>query len=158
MIDYTTLLVRKIKHSRYTPVEAQGRGGRRHAPAAFYPREKVPRYPLDMRLGGPQSRSGQKGYTKNHFASAGNRTSIARSSSPWSDTILTELHRLPRKKEPQKLKSHHYACVKKKILLSYALQWCEFNFCLAITFFPIKLSKRSLHLITLYLISQIEGR
>jgi hypothetical protein len=45
-----------------------------------------------------------------------------------------------------------------KFLLSCSLQWCEFNFCLAITFLPIKLSKRSLHLITLYLISQTEGR
>jgi hypothetical protein len=31
-----------------------------HAPAAFYPR-----YPLDRRLGGPQSRSGHRGYRKN---------------------------------------------------------------------------------------------
>jgi hypothetical protein len=31
------------------------------------------------------------GYRKTPFASAGDRTSIARSSSPWSDTVLTEL-------------------------------------------------------------------
>jgi hypothetical protein len=31
--------------------------GQLHAPAAF-PREKSPRYPLDRRLGGPQSRCG----------------------------------------------------------------------------------------------------
>jgi hypothetical protein len=30
--------------------------GQRHAPAALYPR-----YPLDRRLGGPQSRSGRRG-------------------------------------------------------------------------------------------------
>jgi hypothetical protein len=34
------------------------------------------RYPLYRRLGGPQSRSGHRGYRKNPFASAGNRTSI----------------------------------------------------------------------------------
>jgi hypothetical protein len=32
-----------------------------HAPAALYPRGKDPRYPLDRRLGGPQSRSGHGG-------------------------------------------------------------------------------------------------
>jgi hypothetical protein len=35
-----------------------GVSGQRHAPAALYPREKDPRYPLVRRLGGPQSRSG----------------------------------------------------------------------------------------------------
>jgi hypothetical protein len=38
-----------------------GVSGQRHAPAALYPRAKDPRYPL----GGPQSRSGHKGYRKN---------------------------------------------------------------------------------------------
>jgi hypothetical protein len=38
---------------------------------------KDPRYPLCRRLGGPQSRSGLRGYRKNSFASAGDRTSIA---------------------------------------------------------------------------------
>jgi hypothetical protein len=42
-------------------------------------------------LGGPQSRSEHRGYRKNPFASAGDRTSIAWSSSPYPDTILTEL-------------------------------------------------------------------
>jgi hypothetical protein len=34
-----------------------GLSGQRHAPAALYPF----RYPLDKRLGGPQSRSGRRG-------------------------------------------------------------------------------------------------
>jgi hypothetical protein len=37
-----------------------GVSGQRHAPAALYPRGKDPRYPLDRRLGGPQSRSGRR--------------------------------------------------------------------------------------------------
>jgi hypothetical protein len=39
--------------------------GQRQAPAALYPRGKDPRYPLDRRLGGPQSRSGQRFWEKN---------------------------------------------------------------------------------------------
>jgi hypothetical protein len=42
-----------------------GVSGQRHAPAALYPRGKDPRYPLYRRLGGPQSRSGHRGYRKN---------------------------------------------------------------------------------------------
>jgi hypothetical protein len=38
-----------------------GVSGQRHAPAALYPREKDPRYPLDRKLGGPESRSGRRG-------------------------------------------------------------------------------------------------
>jgi hypothetical protein len=38
-----------------------GVSGQHHAPAALYPRGKDPRYPLDRRLGGPQSRSGRRG-------------------------------------------------------------------------------------------------
>jgi hypothetical protein len=37
-----------------------GVSGQSHAPAALYPRWKDPRYPLDRRLGGPQSRSGHR--------------------------------------------------------------------------------------------------
>jgi hypothetical protein len=51
--------------------------GQRHALAALYPWGKNPQYPLYRRLGGPQSRSGHRG-----SASAGDRTSIARSSNP----------------------------------------------------------------------------
>jgi hypothetical protein len=56
-----------------------GVSGQRHAPAMLYRRGKDPRYPLDGRLGGPQNRSGHKGYRENPFASAGDRTSIAQS-------------------------------------------------------------------------------
>jgi len=38
--------------------------GQLHAPAA-YPQGKSPWYPLDRRLGGPQSRSGRGGEEKN---------------------------------------------------------------------------------------------
>jgi hypothetical protein len=40
-----------------------GVSGQRHAPAALYPRAKDPQYPLDRRLGGPQSWSGHKGWS-----------------------------------------------------------------------------------------------
>jgi hypothetical protein len=33
----------------------------RQAPAALYPADSTPRYPLDRRLGGLQSRSGRRG-------------------------------------------------------------------------------------------------
>jgi hypothetical protein len=74
----------------FTTSALDGVSGQRHAPAAFYPRGKDPRYLLDRRLSGPQSRSGHRGYRKNPFASVGDRTSIVQSSSP-TDTILTEL-------------------------------------------------------------------
>jgi hypothetical protein len=48
-----------------------GVSGQRHAPAALHPREKDPRYPLDRRLGGPQSRSGRRGLKKNPLPLSG---------------------------------------------------------------------------------------
>jgi hypothetical protein len=48
-----------------------GVSGQHHAPAALLPPGKDPRYPLDRRLGGPQSRSGQE---EKSFAPAGDRT------------------------------------------------------------------------------------
>jgi hypothetical protein len=59
-------------------------------PGRSLPPEKDLRYPLYRKLGGPQSRPGQRLEEKS-FAPAGDRTSIALSSSPSSDTILTEL-------------------------------------------------------------------
>jgi hypothetical protein len=44
-----------------------GVSGQRHAPAALYPWGKDPRYPLERRLGGPQSWSGHRGQWKNHL-------------------------------------------------------------------------------------------
>jgi hypothetical protein len=42
-----------------------GVSGQSHARAALWPRGKDPKYPLARRLGGPQSRSGLRGYGKN---------------------------------------------------------------------------------------------
>jgi hypothetical protein len=60
-----------------------GVSGQRHAPAALQPQGKNPWYPLYMMQGGPQSRSRHRCYRKNPFASAGDRTSIARSSNSY---------------------------------------------------------------------------
>jgi hypothetical protein len=78
---------RKIKQSRYTPwwhlgerrhssysfttSTLDGVSSQRHAPAALYPRGKDPRYPLYRRLGGPQSRSGHRGYRNNSLSLPG---------------------------------------------------------------------------------------
>jgi hypothetical protein len=50
---------------------------------------KGPLYPLDRRLGGPQSWSRYKGYRKNPFAFVGDQTLIARSSIQFNLTKLT---------------------------------------------------------------------
>jgi hypothetical protein len=49
----------------FTTLAVDGVSGERHAPAALYPRRKDPRYPLDRRLDGPQSRSGHRDQRKN---------------------------------------------------------------------------------------------
>jgi hypothetical protein len=46
-------------HSR--PRHWWGVSGQRHAPGGVYPREQGPLYQLYRRLGGPQSRFGQRG-------------------------------------------------------------------------------------------------
>jgi hypothetical protein len=108
----------KVKQSRNTPTEAKGEyssysfttlaqdgvSGQGHAPAALYSREKDSRHPLDRRLGGHKSRSGHRGWRKTPLASAGDRISIARSSSPsqtlhWlsyhgSPYMMCNLHKL----------------------------------------------------------------
>jgi hypothetical protein len=61
-----------------------GEIGQRHVPAAFCPRGKDPQYPLDRRLGGPQSRSGHRGSRKNHLPLPGIEH---RSSGRWSQTL-----------------------------------------------------------------------
>jgi hypothetical protein len=69
-------------------VEALGeRGGIALAP------EKDPRYPLNRRLGSPQNRSEHRPRGKNPFASAGDRTLIARSCRAIlaADVVLLEL-------------------------------------------------------------------
>jgi hypothetical protein len=59
--------MRERRYSSYsfTTSALDGVSGQRHAPAALYPRGKDPRYPLDRKLGGPQSRSWHGGYRKN---------------------------------------------------------------------------------------------
>jgi hypothetical protein len=49
---------RRYSSYSYLTSALDGVSGQRHAPAALYPRGKNPRYPLDRRLGGPQSRKG----------------------------------------------------------------------------------------------------
>jgi hypothetical protein len=59
-------------------------------PQPLYDREKSPRYPLDRRLGGPQSRSGLRGEEK-ILDPTGTRTPTPRSSSPKPVAIPTAL-------------------------------------------------------------------
>jgi hypothetical protein len=66
--------------------------GQLHAPAALPP-GKSPWYPLDRRLGGPQSQSRRFGEVK-ILDPAGTRTPIPRSSSPQLAAIPTTLSRL----------------------------------------------------------------
>jgi hypothetical protein len=49
-------------------------------PGRALPTGKHPRYPLYRRLGVPQSWSGHRGYGKNPFTSAGDRTPVVQSS------------------------------------------------------------------------------
>jgi hypothetical protein len=64
------------RHSSYSflTLALDGVSGQRRAPATLYPRGKGSRYPLDRRLGGPQSWYGYKGQTKKSSASVGDRT------------------------------------------------------------------------------------
>jgi hypothetical protein len=73
----------KVNQSRYTPCRRLGErryssysftssaldgvSGQSHASATLYPRGRGPCYPLYSMLGGPQSRSGHRGYRKNHL-------------------------------------------------------------------------------------------
>jgi hypothetical protein len=60
---------RERRYSSYSFLTSalDGVSGQRHAPAALFPGERTPRYPLYRRLGGPQSRSGHRGKRKNPF-------------------------------------------------------------------------------------------
>jgi hypothetical protein len=77
LLDISRYKGKKVQQSHNTPMEAQGgRGGiapthsrprnlkrvsgQRHASAALYPWGMDSQYPLDRKLGGPQSRSGQE--------------------------------------------------------------------------------------------------
>jgi hypothetical protein len=66
--------------------------GQLHALAALPSGGKCPRYPLDSRLGGPQSRSGRCGEEK-ILDPTGTRTPTPRSFSRYPVAILTTLSR-----------------------------------------------------------------
>jgi hypothetical protein len=72
------------KYNSYSFLTSALDGGEWSASLAFRDLApgKDPRYLLFRRLGGPHSRSGHRGYRKISFASAGDRSSIAWSSSP----------------------------------------------------------------------------
>jgi hypothetical protein len=61
----------------------------------LYPRGKNTRYPLDRRLGGPQSRSPRSGEEK-ILETTGTRTPTPRSCSPYPVAIPTALYQLLR--------------------------------------------------------------
>jgi hypothetical protein len=68
-----------------------GVSGQRQEPAALYARGKNRRYPLDRKLGGPQIWPGHRDYRKKPSSLP---VVKPRSSTLWSDTILSELPRL----------------------------------------------------------------
>jgi hypothetical protein len=55
---------RRYSSYSFTTSAVDGVSGQRHSPAALYP-GKRPWHPLYRTLGGPQSRSGQRGWRKN---------------------------------------------------------------------------------------------
>jgi hypothetical protein len=61
-------------------------------PRQLYPQGKNPWYPLDRRLGGPQSRSGRGGEEKNSKPLPGLETPIIQ---PVAQRYTTELFQLP---------------------------------------------------------------
>jgi hypothetical protein len=66
---------------RFLDLGTSWRWGVSFTPRPLYPRRKSPRYPLDRRLGGPQSRSGRRGEDK-ILVPTGTRTPTPWSSSP----------------------------------------------------------------------------
>jgi hypothetical protein len=76
-------------YSSYSFLTAlDGVSGQRHAPAALYPQGMTH---CTGGWVGPRAGLDTEARKKNSFAFVGDRTPIARSSSPKSDTILTEL-------------------------------------------------------------------
>jgi hypothetical protein len=72
-----------------------GVSGQRYAPAALLPPEKGPAVPIVQEAGWAPEPVWTQRIEEKSFSPDGDRTSITRSSSPQSDTILTELTRLP---------------------------------------------------------------
>jgi hypothetical protein len=68
-----------------------GVSGQRHAPAALLPPGKGPPVPIVQETGWAPEPVWTQRLEGKSFAPAGDRTPIARSSSPLSDTILPEL-------------------------------------------------------------------
>jgi hypothetical protein len=81
---------RRYSSYSFTTSVLDGVIGQRHAQAALYPRGKNPRYPLYRRLGGPQSRSGHRGYRKDPLHLLGSNLdrlvvqSVARHYTDWA--------------------------------------------------------------------------
>jgi hypothetical protein len=75
-----------------------GVGGQRHAPAALLPPGKGPPIPIVQEAGWAPEPVWTQRLEEKSFTPAGDRTPIARSSSPLSDIILTELTRPQRSK------------------------------------------------------------
>jgi hypothetical protein len=65
--------------THYQPWHQMRVSGQHHVPAVLYPREMDPQYPLDRRLGEPQSQSGRRGYKEESSASVRDRTPIIQS-------------------------------------------------------------------------------
>jgi hypothetical protein len=59
--SHNSLMEARYSSYSFLPSALDGVNGQRHAPAALYTRGRDPRYPLDRRLGGPQSRFGHRG-------------------------------------------------------------------------------------------------
>jgi hypothetical protein len=97
-----------------------GVSGLRHAPAALYPHRRDPQYPLNRRLGEPQSWSGHRDYKKNPLPLPGIKP---QSYSPQSDTILTELPLLT----PVKILSKLMSCCL-SVLMCYYFRYNIFRF------------------------------
>jgi hypothetical protein len=71
-----------------------GMRGQRYAPSTLYSQAKDLPVPIVQEAGWASELVWTQRLEKKFFASAGNRTSIAQSSSLLSDTILTELRQL----------------------------------------------------------------
>jgi hypothetical protein len=65
--------------------------GQRHTPAALYPWER-PQYPLDRRLGGPQSGSEHRGQRKNPLSLPGIKPHSSSLQSDICVSIIMELY------------------------------------------------------------------
>jgi hypothetical protein len=96
-------------------------------PRPLYPQGKSLRYPLDRRLGGPQSRSGRHGEEKN-LGPTGTRSPTPSSSRLYPVAIPTELSRLCRGEEVVKIscgsvQSAHQEGELSRLVLDHGPSW-----------------------------------